>query len=282
MITSIGGCLRVDLQAGRRQLIVAVALGAGLALLETGGIWLKAASVGVDWGSFSLGDNVLALLCGMIPPQRGERNDAAFPVGWLLLWVACLYAPLAYPSRDTRGFGRSVALECESRRAWFLAKCLWTAVAVLLFLGGLLATEVGLTALTSGNLSFTAEEVRPVLGLPRRDDLQGAPYEIGPFVATCVPVCIAFSVLIMTLSLFVRPLISFSVALVLLVLPALAITGWLPGEYLMAARSETLMATGFSVGRSLLYSAAMLSISIAGGCALFDRADLLGRSASDD
>lgn len=282
MIASMIGCLRVDLRAGGKQLVAAIVLGVGLALLETGGMWLKAASTDVDWTAFSLGDNVLALLCGMIPPQPGERNDVAFPVGWLLLWAACLYAPLSYPSRDMHGFGRNVALECGNRGAWFLSKCLWVIVAALFFLGGLLVAEVGLTAFASGNLGFTAEEIRPVLELPRRDDLQGAPYDIGPFVATCALACVALSVLTMVSSLFVRPLISFSVALALLILPALAITGWLPGEYLMAVRSEILRTAGLSVVQSLLYSTALLLFSMLGGLALFDRADLLGRSTSND
>ena len=215
------------------------------------------------------GDYVFYLLHGMPEFVPGDRNFVPNLV-WLLLhlYLACLIG--SYPQRDLLEIGAQLWPRCGSRCGWWISKCLWAAVSCLLFY--LLILGVPWLFLFSGMI--------PDL-LPQREIQQyfssaavaGIPLAKMLLHTIWLPllVSVGLSLFQITLALLTRPLFGLLAVAAVLVSAMFKTVWWLPGNYLMPARS---LQGELSMVGVLLFFLFALCFSLGAGCRKIARLDL--------
>ncbi len=97
-----------------------------------------------EGGCMSLGECLAYYFHGSIP--AGSELGASRPhIVWLIIQLGCLFFTLEYPTRDLNIFGQQVIVRCGSRVKWWLSKCVWLSLSVLIyyFVGVLVTTVAG-------------------------------------------------------------------------------------------------------------------------------------------
>ncbi len=269
--------LRFDLRAGKRYLLLSVALGATVAFTVILGGWVKASAYQIDWSEFTLGDNALLILAGLLPPDQIERDSILFPIGWMLLWTACALAPIAYVGKYGKGyFGVSSLLKSKKRSSWFLAKCIWALIATFLFWIAVAITAMFLTSINSGHFSLEASSSIEAINLSRNDELLDSPYDLTSFLLMIPLIGALFVLPLVVISLLKNELFAFLTVLVLLLPALLIVSGFIPGEYLMAVRSDCFLSTGISSIQSLAYAVLVGFFSTLVGALIFRGSNIVG------
>lgn len=272
-------CIRADMRAGfaeaRSRLLLVAVLG-----LATVGLWLLNAR---GWGytdmTVSLGDTLSACLGGIevFDPNRDLRFR--LPSSWLLTLLSINYVTVTYPYRDLMGFGRSVLISSGNRWAWWGSKCVWTAA----FAGaGCLMLVLACTAATlllGGTLDLR-------LGKEAADSLRiwtdsGMSLDLQLFVLCWPCLSAAFCLLQLALSLAIRPVLSFGATAAMLLVSAYYFSPLLPGNYLMVARVDTVIANGLHPTSGLFVAALITGASIVLGGIHFSHMDCLDKEYAE-
>ena len=130
-------CLRCDLTHGLRRQALFWLGGIGIVLIACLQLTMRHHSLSTAEylqlePHLTYGDYVFYLLHGMPEFVPGDQNFVPNLV-WLLLhlYLACLIG--SYPQRDLLEIGVQLWPRCGSRCAWWISKCIWTAVSCLLF-----------------------------------------------------------------------------------------------------------------------------------------------------
>lgn len=61
------------------------------------------------------------------------RKDFVVPVQWLIIQMGSILFTLEYPIRDYNLFGRQIIVRCGKKYKWWLSKCIWCALSVLIY-----------------------------------------------------------------------------------------------------------------------------------------------------
>lgn len=276
-------CLRFDMLAGRRFLSASGLLGCLMAAFFLAGSWVRASAYHLEWSSFTLGDNALLLLGGALPPAASDQTPILFPIGWLLLFVSSMAAPVLYAGRSSRGsFAANAIIRGGARAPWLIAKCLWSIIASLVFWLAFFTVLSGLTLCASGDLSSLASGSIEAIGLARNDDLTEGPYTLGAFLLIAPVVSTLLLVPLVLLSILVNELLAFLVGIGCLLASVMSITGFVPGEYLMATRTNSFLAHGIAPVQALAYSLTLSIVSLLIGMIVFRSKNFMGRSETHD
>ena len=200
-----------------------------------------------DFGSFrvSSGDLLVSLCAGMDFYYPNQSMPFPLPVAWMFLILLFLSLTLDYPLSDLNSVGSSCLVVGSSRVMWWLAKCLWVVTVVFACCLVAVALVSVLTFANGGVLSLSAHAEVLRLFSFNPESLKGAPWDMGMFFAVFFIVLCSFALLQLFLSLLTHPVVGFSRMAVLLFLSAYFDSGYLLGEYLMAARSSVFVGGGF-------------------------------------
>ena len=225
----------------------------------------------------SFGDYLCFLMSGMKPYAYG---DSSFEINalWLLLFAGLGYIVCDYPLRDIKGFGQQILLRSQSRMVWWGSKCVWCFLSVCVFYA-VLAIICFLAALFTGSLSIlpNAELQEAVLELPIRE------LSAGEFLAAAVAVPFLVSVSLTWLqtavSLTAAPLAGFIGIVALLAYSVYYPSSFLPGNFLMLLRFETVSSctdgTGWTISEACLFSALTAAVALLLGSWAAKRKDIL-------
>ena len=267
--------LGLDVREGWRCLARWYGAAVGLFLLVIGALRLMA---GAPFAELSLGDYLVAYTSGMKEQVYTASEPFRFPAMWAAVFLFAAYLTLWFPHRDLAGMGSHVLVAGGSRWAWWLAKCTWTVLAVLLFWAVAWAVALGWTALSGGALSLSTLEKLPEVLQMR---ITGVPFDpaamalflfVGVPVATC-----ALCLLQQAVAFAAGPLVGYAASVSVLLLSAFTVSPWLIGNAMMAARCSDLVFAGVSVADGLLACAVVAVASVVGGGVRFCHGDVLGR-----
>ena len=274
-----------------RFVLVACAAGLALFLAHVA----VAAKVPELAGSLTLGERLLCAWRGMLPYVPSDGTPFPFPMAWFALLICCLYVSLDYPSRDLGGMGASVIVACRSRWAWWASKCVWVIAASIACWGIVALLALVLTVVAGGEMTLN---VRPVivwaLNAGRGDVVSTAARlvssgEVGEAAVGVAAMSISdalvasaaalVSVMLLqgVVALVTNPVAGMATGVSVLFASAYFRAWWLPGEYLMLARTEVLMRGGFQplVGVLIAVGVSVLAV-VFGGC-FFARRDILAK-----
>lgn len=230
---------------------------------------------GIERASLTWADHLALFVGGCEPYVFRQGLIFVPPAGWLLGLLLLAYMTLGYPYRDLMGFGQH-ALMRTSRASWWLSKCAWIVLTVLVYWAIVVAAATTITVLDGApfSLRLTQGAFATVTGLANVP-----PGGIGalPFFAGALGMSAALCLAQMTLAFIVRPSVAFGCTAALLVVSAHTMHPALLGNYLMLARLGGAVPGGVSPLVGLGVAAVLALASVVGGLFFFRRTDLVAK-----
>lgn len=198
------------------------------------------------------------------------------PVIWLLVICGCLIINLDYFLNDLSQTGLQVIYRCDSRRHWFLSKCIWNIFSCALYfvLAGL--TMFMFLLFTDGNLQFmnTAEITMSIFALVEPAELNVWQCILLAVVLPYLTVS-ALSILQMVLCLLVKPVLSFLICTSILVTSVYLDSPLILGNGAMAIRSNLLVPDGPDWHIGAFLAICIIICCVVFGIWKFARSDIL-------
>lgn len=264
-----------DIRQGllKRPLLLLVPV--GITLIACFDLTRLAAQLEVRLPGF--GDYLMYLYGGMdrYTPYSGEFF--LFPVRWLILFLSAAFLTLHYPYKDLLSCGQQVLIRTRSRTAWWLSKCGWNILSVLVYHGLIFLTAALFCIATAADLSgkFHPKLLYAVFQTNPANQMQDSAR--WPFILLLLPVLVSLGIglLQMTLSLFLKPLFSFFLIALLMISSAYFTSSCLVGNYAMAMRYDVVIHNGINFKDGIVVFAVMAFLAILTGCIRFRRYDIL-------
>lgn len=229
-----------------------------------------------EYDFFTLGDIFFYLHSGIKEYIPSPDNPFEIPYLWILNHILILYFTLNYMSNDLIGFGQNMIFRAKSRSVWWMSKCIYTLVSVIIFYVLSFLIICLFTLYKGGTLSFEISEYMWRLMNLGDTVLNEKPKSlitetiVMPFFTS-----LALSILQMFLCLLMKPILSYIVSIVMLISSAYYFSPFLLGNYSMAVRSNRLIENGFNVNVGVAYAFIIIVISIILGLLIFKKYNIL-------
>lgn len=205
----------------------------------------------------------------------------AIPFQWLLLILLAIYINFDLTEESSAGVNVQLLLRAGDKKQYWLSKILCITISTsLYFMLGVIMT-LGCGSALGGVSSLEIDNL--ILNVMNLSSM--VPREAtGPaFIPTLLMVW--FAILTITLlqqliSLFIKPIGSFLVMAVFLFLSAYFMKPFFFGNYAMMIRNALLCEGGVDAAEGILILSLVSLASIAGGCVVYDRKDILSKGES--
>lgn len=205
----------------------------------------------------------------------------AIPFQWLLLILLAIYINFDLTEESSAGVNVQLLLRAGDKKQYWLSKILCITISTsLYFVLGVIVT-LGCGSALGGVSSLEIDNL--ILNVMNLSSM--VPREAtGPaFIPTLLMVW--FAILTITLlqqliSLFIKPIGSFLVMAVFLFLSAYFMNPFFFGNYAMMIRNALLCEGGVDAAEGILILSLVSLASIAGGCVVYDRKDILSKGES--
>ena len=232
-----------------------------------------------DIANFSLGDCLFYFYSGISEYIPKPDEPIQIPYLWLLLNLLVCYFNVHYMSDDLSGLGQYVICRSGKRRNWWLSKCLWNFTSVLIYF--VLSNIIVLlfAIFNNAELSFNISENMNLICSVGNGQYPIAQWNIGFLQLYLMPilVCSAISMLQMFISLFVRPLVSYIVTIVIYFSSMYKLSDLLLGNYAMILRSDSTTMNGVSSSWGIIFSVGLIVVSVVSGLIYFKNYNILSR-----
>lgn len=226
--------------------------------------------------SLSFGDYILYAFRGM---KVFCKSDKGFTVNviWIMYNVYLAYIVSDYPFRDLTGYGQIMLLYSKKRSYWWISKCIWNITSVFIFY--LLAYgTLAICSIITGEISLCLFPHTTVqLGFSQMNT-EGISQKTILIISFILPLItsISISLLQMTISLILQPILGIVSVAGMLVASAFYCTYWLPGNYLMIMRNEQILpGSGINLISGVVLSISIFIISVVVGLFYLPRKDIL-------
>lgn len=235
----------------------------------------------------TFGDFWLYIFGGMKEYAPSPTESFKFPVIWTIVMLYLFYITLYYPYNDLLGYGQNVLTRSRGRHSWWLSKCLWNAVMVLLFFCLGAAVVVLFCVVTGRPLSLEISQymytgVFKLQGegafFGRVEDVVAYPsYITGALIGMPLLTAVAISELQMLLSLWLRPIFSFGVTVAVLLSSAYYIKPFMIGNYAMSVRCAAVLKNGVSPLTGIIVLTALIVLCLVAGDISFRHYDIINK-----
>jgi hypothetical protein len=273
---------KLDLQTNIRLILLAVVLGAVVCVASMLATWLHVVAVGFSISTYTFADNLFSLFGGLLPLPFDDLSRQRFPIVWLLCLVAGLYCPLAFIPQSLRYTGPMQVMLGRSRAAWLGSKMAFVLLLSVIYWMAIYACLAVFTQLTSANFSIHASASLSMVLIPQPYVLLSDSANLSAFALTLPAVACVFYLGIAMISLFIKPLVSFVLALCALIPALFAELLFLPGTYMMAVRTAAVIQGGQNAVATLAICACVLALTVVLAQAAFSKMDFLGGIDTDD
>lgn len=210
---------------------------------------------------------------------RGQRYGelTPLPMEWLLAAGFCLILNLRFFLQDLTWNGQQRMVRSGSRRRWFLSKCLWNLASCFLYFCILGVCGV-LMAGGNAALRTNPDLLGLLLNTAPRPVLTKLQSVIGGLILPYLTVA-ALSLLEMTLSMAVKPILALLLCLGLMVLSVLHNSGWILGTGAMTLRNRWVVPNGVSAAVMTAVALGTVLLCVIFGAVFFRRMDILPSEA---
>lgn len=224
---------------------------------------------------YTYGHFLLYIFGGMKEYIPSPSEPFPVPYRWLLWHFLVLYFTLHYMHDDLTGFGQNLIYRCKSRTIWWISKCIWNAIYVSSFYIIGWITVFVFSVLCKAKMSFDITPIPMLLSFGEKQIISEH-YNLL-FQLTILPllVSIAVSLIQMTMSLIIKPMLSFVISAVIYISSAYKLVPWLLGNYAMAVRSDLTISNGINSKIGAIFSVLLSLCSIIIGILLFKKYSIL-------
>ena len=263
--------LKYDLQNGlwRWQYLLAIPIFLFSCLLCT-----------TECGTYcSLTDYFIFSFWGNLPISNVSINqELHIPTMWLLIINGGLCINLGYMISDLSSTGSQRIIRCRKRGFWFFSKCVWNVTSCFLYFVLALLTVTLFSVLLFGYISF-APSIQLIDRLSEGITYQSSILlEDALLIGIILPLItlITYTILEMALCLFVKPIISFMIGVIIQVVALCYQSPLIIGNGAMVIRNSILVSNGVSSSELLLSMTCTILLSFGIGYHRFSRMDILG------
>lgn len=224
----------------------------------------------------TLGDYLMYIFYGMNEYEIGSPEPFRFPALWMLIVLFALYIVLYYPYNDIYGYGKQVLVNAGSRSIWWLSKCAWVFTTVLTYFLILFATVFVYARLAGAEMTLNISKYMYMSFLPAAELKETLVTSLNmeiflmPFLLV-----LALGLLQLFMSLLIRPILSYSLSIVILVTSAYYVHPFFPGNYAMVARSDKLIEAGVNNTVGIYFFLGIILVSMILGWICFYKFDIL-------
>ena len=275
-------CLKYDLKCGLlkeyKKYIVAI----GLFLIIGFDFFIKMSDIEI-----TVPDYLVYLFFGMEEYVPSPGNKFRFPALWVAVIIYVSYITLYYPYKDLNGYGKNILLNTQSKKTWYLSKCMWVTVSTIIyFLIGFIV--LSLFAIISG-AEITADvsskviiKFIPFITTEQNLFYNDAIYYKVTILHFVLPViiCVMNNLLQLFLSLFIKPFFSFIFTVSYTIASAYYLKSFMLGNYAMIARSNIFIDNGVNFTDGLIISLGVILVVIISGTILFSKQDILNKEGA--
>lgn len=275
-------CLKYDLKCGLlkeyKKYIVAI----GLFLIIGFDFFIKMSDIEI-----TVPDYLFYLFFGMEEYVPSPGNKFRFPALWVAVILYVSYITLYYPYKDSNGYGKNILLNTQSKKTWYLSKCMWVTVSTTIyFLIGLVV--LSLFAIISGAeitpdvSSKVVIKFIPFITTEQNLFYNDAIYYKVTILHFVIPViiCVMNNLLQLFLSLFIKPFFSFIFTVSYTIASAYYLKSFMLGNYAMIARSNIFIDNGVNFTDGLIISLGVILVVIISGTILFSKQDILNKEGA--
>lgn len=205
----------------------------------------------------------------------------AIPFQWLLLILLAIYINFDLTEESSAGLNVQLLLRAGDKKQYWLSKILCITISTsLYFMLGVIVT-LGCGSALGGVSSLEIDNL--ILNVMNLSSMVPREATSPAFIPTLLMVW--FAILTVTLlqqliSLFIKPIGSFLVMAVFLFLSAYFMKPFFFGNYAMIIRNALLCEGGVDAAEGILILSLVSLASIAGGCVVYDRKDILSKGES--
>lgn len=205
----------------------------------------------------------------------------AIPFQWLLLILLAIYINFDLTEESSAGVNVQLLLRAGDKKQYWLSKILCITISTsLYFMLGVIVT-LGCGSALGGVFSLEIDNL--ILNVMNLSSMVPREATSPAFIPTLLMVW--FAILTITLlqqliSLFIKPIGSFLVMAVFLFLSAYFMKPFFFGNYAMMIRNTLLCEGGVDAAEGILILSLVSLASIAGGCVVYDRKDILSKGES--
>lgn len=227
--------------------------------------------------NYCYGDLIMYNLRGM-PKYIPGYEQYTLPIIWILNQVMIAFIAGHYPSRDIYGYGRIILLQSCSRKKWWISKCIWIILSVVIYY--IIIFGVSVVFALTHNYSCRLTPDLYVTNILYGIDLSNI--NISVFMVTLIAlpilVSIAFSLFQNTVSFITNPIFGFIAVVILQLISTYFTTPFLLGNYSMVIRnvlcdSTTDIKTSNGIIFSVLFA---IAFAVIGGI-YFNRKDIIDK-----
>lgn len=196
------------------------------------------------------------------------------PIYWFVFQIWISYIVAYYPENNFRSCGKNIFLASKSRVKWWLSKCLWCVINVVVYFIVYYVAVTVFSYIKGAELSFNFTE--NIMSICYGDNLKYLYNREALFLVLVLPcvTTIAISIFQILLAFLFTPVISFAMICGLYVISTYYTNELLIGSYTMWLRSSYVNIEGVNPEIGLLISLLLVFGSVLAGCIKFDRKDV--------
>ncbi len=222
-------------------------------------------------------DFIIYIYGGMDIYTPDLGNPFRFLVRWSAVFLSAAFITLNYPYNDMHTYGQQILIRTKGRTEWWLSKCSWNIISVLVYHGMIFLTvisfcifaELNVTGAVNKELLYTV--------------FQTAAYHMTPGAAvwtftmplTPVFVSVGMNLMQMAAALFIKPVFGFLVTVFLMITSAYFTMPCFIGNYAMSMRLDVMITDGVNASAGILISAILAAAAIVIGIIRFNRYDII-------
>ncbi len=275
-------CLKYDLKCGLLKEYKKYIIAIGLFIIIGFDFFIKMNGIEI-----TVLDYFFYLFFGMEEYVPSPGNKFRFPALWVAVILYVSYITLYFPYKDLNGYGKNILLNTQSKKTWYLSKCMWVTVSTIIyFLIGLVV--LSLFAIISG-AEITADvsskvviKFIPFITTEQNLFYNDAIYYKVTILHFVLPViiCVMNNLLQLFLSLFIKPFFSFIFTVSYTIASAYYLKSIMLGNYAMIARSNIFIDNGVNFTDGLIISLGVILVVIISGAILFSKQDILNKEGA--
>lgn len=275
-------CLKYDLKCGllkeHKKYIVAI----GLFIIIGFDFFIKMSDIEI-----TVLDYFFYLFFGMEEYVPTPGNKFRFPALWVAVILYVSYITLYYPYKDLNGYGKNILLNTQSKKTWYLSKCMWVTVSTIsYFLIGCIVLSlfsiISGAEITADVSSNAVIKLIPFITTEQNLFYNDAMYYKVTLLHFILPVviCVMNNLFQLFLSLFLKPFFSFIFTVSYTIASAYYLKSFMLGNYAMIARSNIFINNGVDFAKGLIISLCVILVVIISGAVLFSKQDILNKEGA--
>lgn len=228
-------------------------------------LYFRSLMISYEQSNFSFMDALIYIMGGEKEyiPIMGETFK--LPYIWIIHHILVLFFILNYTTSDLESFGQQIIIHSGSRKKWWMSKCVWLLLSIILYYVILWFGIAFCILATSGNFSDKVSSFMKYILVVGPKALPA--FDLNLYInifAMPIIFTISIGLLQMALCLFIKPVFSYIITVSLCIASAYSINPLLIGNYAMVVRSNQIVSNGVDlcIGVIILATLAMISFIV--------------------